>query len=121
MTQWIKHDGGPMPVHPETVVDWSCLELGKSSVGCQANNLHWVGRGGPLDITEYAIIRTHPDCPSLKNAAVDMARAGIAPSVAGWRYEDVGETWRVWSGECEYFTAKESDAQWLADRLSGKA
>lgn len=138
MTEWIKHDGGPCPVHPETVVSV------RSNTGWEeGKNIYLAGFLPWAFMTEnagfeFSIIRAHPDCPSINEraalnqaitTAMDMTRAGIAQSEPEWNVEHCQETgvdyairwWSVTDGKERYDTDTQASAQWLADKLNGKA
>lgn len=135
MTDWIKHDGGPIPVHPETVVRVRSIANGSTASGA-ASGFYWPGFGG----CEYKILHSHQDCPSINEraalnqaitTAMDMTRAGIAQSEPEWRVEkhngvkiagkDRIEWWCVDNGDMAFKAYEPDHAQWLADKLNGKA
>jgi len=55
MTQWIKHNGGPRPVPPDTMVEIVHRGRDWRPVG-PAKNMNWYHYGEVGDITEYRVI-----------------------------------------------------------------
>ena len=68
---WIKHDGGPMPVPGDAVLDVR-LRCGEVTEGWPANDYDWSELGGQT-IVEYAIVTPSPTRPQ---SALDVQEGG---------------------------------------------
>ena len=116
--EWIKHDGGPMPVPGDTVVvvgfsDGRCDEELEASYWHDDRNdySNWVGHDGAA-ITEYAIVTPSPsqsdpvNCPNhyahSEVECIDAIKAQLSPDeykgyLRGalvkyiWRYDHKGK------------------------------